>query len=137
MRGLTQKSLLIITIVFLSACSTSANKMFPTEGATDMREVFRAKGQATTGNTALLETRSTLRRPLMESEQTLSRHDIGHAAQAIQPSFVRLPNPDLVMYVYPHLAGQEGAPIPGYSTVFPLYQQVHYALPGERVAGDQ
>ncbi|WP_134611809.1 TIGR03751 family conjugal transfer lipoprotein, partial [Pseudomonas aeruginosa] len=47
--------------------------------------------------------------------------------------FQRLPNPDLVMYVYPHLAGTAPVPIPGYTTVFPLYQRVQYAMPGERV----
>ncbi|MCQ3008790.1 TIGR03751 family conjugal transfer lipoprotein, partial [Pseudomonas savastanoi] len=25
------------------------------------------------------------------------------------------------------------APVPGYTTVFPLYQRVQYAMPGERV----
>ncbi|WP_134563401.1 TIGR03751 family conjugal transfer lipoprotein, partial [Pseudomonas aeruginosa] len=43
------------------------------------------------------------------------------------------PNPDLVMYVFPHLAGTDPVPVPGYSTVFPLYQRVQYAMPGERV----
>ena len=47
--------------------------------------------------------------------------------------FHRLPNPDLVMYVYPHLAGTDPAPVPGYTIVFPFYQRVQYAMPGERV----
>ncbi|RMP98524.1 hypothetical protein ALQ14_04920 [Pseudomonas savastanoi pv. glycinea] len=37
------------------------------------------------------------------------------------------------MYVFPHLAGSDPAPVPGYMTVFPLYQRVQYAMPGERV----
>lgn len=45
--------------------------------------------------------------------------------------FPRLDNPDIVIYVYPHLATRTRAPIPGYSTVIPLYDQVHYRLPGE------
>jgi conjugative transfer region lipoprotein (TIGR03751 family) len=36
------------------------------------------------------------------------------------------------MYVFAHLSGTEAVPIPGYSTVFALYQRVYYALPGER-----
>ncbi|OTJ42761.1 conjugal transfer protein, partial [Pseudomonas aeruginosa] len=40
--------------------------------------------------------------------------------------------PDLVMYVFPHLAGSDPAPVPGYTTVFPFYQRVQYAMPGER-----
>jgi conjugative transfer region lipoprotein (TIGR03751 family) len=45
--------------------------------------------------------------------------------------FPRLPNPTLVMYVYPHLAGPARVPVPGYATTFPLYESVEYALPGE------
>lgn len=42
-----------------------------------------------------------------------------------------LPNPDMVMYLYPHLA-DGNTPVPGYSTVFPFYSQTQYAMPGER-----
>ncbi len=47
--------------------------------------------------------------------------------------FDRLPNPDLVMLVFPHLASGR-YPVPGYQTVFPMWETVQYALPGE-VAG--
>ena len=29
-----------------------------------------------------------------------------------------------MMYVYPHLAGTDPVPVPGYTTVFPLYQRI-------------
>jgi conjugative transfer region lipoprotein (TIGR03751 family) len=45
--------------------------------------------------------------------------------------FPRLENPDLVIYVYPHLATRTRAPIPGYTTVVPLFERVEYRLPGE------
>ena len=51
--------------------------------------------------------------------------------QDIEARFARLPNPDLVMYVAPHLSPNGRYPIPGYSTVFPLYESVEYAMPGE------
>ncbi|HEJ2413791.1 TPA: TIGR03751 family conjugal transfer lipoprotein, partial [Pseudomonas aeruginosa] len=57
----------------------------------------------------------------------------GTAANEIYRQFHRLPNPDLVMYVFPHLAGTDPVPVPGYTTVFPLYQRVQYAMPGERL----
>ena len=44
--------------------------------------------------------------------------------------FPRLPNPTIVMYVFPHLS-LEDTPIPGYSTMFQLYDRDHFALPGE------
>jgi len=58
----------------------------------------------------------------------------GYTRQAhdeIDTQFKRLPNPDLVMYVFPHLAADSGYPVPGYSTVLPMYDHVEYALPGE------
>ena len=45
--------------------------------------------------------------------------------------FPRHTNPDLVIYVYPHLATRVRAPIPGYTTVIPLFERVEYRLPGE------
>ena len=53
------------------------------------------------------------------------------AHNEIDTIFPRLPNPTLVMYVFPHLAGGEGVPVPGYATTFPMYERVEYALPGE------
>jgi conjugative transfer region lipoprotein (TIGR03751 family) len=53
------------------------------------------------------------------------------AFNELDVTFPRLPNPSLVMYVFPHLAGAERTPVPGYTTTFPLYERVEYALPGE------
>lgn len=53
------------------------------------------------------------------------------AHNEIDTIFPRLPNPTLVMYVFPHLAGDNGVPVPGYATTFPMYERVEYALPGE------
>ncbi|MGH8565473.1 MAG: hypothetical protein ACREXW_15835 [Gammaproteobacteria bacterium] len=48
------------------------------------------------------------------------------AHDEIEARFPVLPNPQLVLYVYPHL-GEDGAA----ATAFPLYERVEYALPGE------
>ena len=53
------------------------------------------------------------------------------AATALKARFARVSNPELVMYVYPHLAGPEQVPVPGYYTAFPMYARIHYARPGE------
>jgi len=44
--------------------------------------------------------------------------------------FPRLPNPDLCMYVFPHIT-VEDATVPGYTSCFPMFDKNHYALPGE------
>lgn len=45
--------------------------------------------------------------------------------------FPRLPNPEIAIYVYPHLATERRMPVPGYTTAMPLYERYEYALPGE------
>ncbi|MNF99187.1 hypothetical protein D3C84_820780 [compost metagenome] len=127
-----------LTIALLaSGCSTSKDEMLPHGDAT-MMDVW---DQGTTGSAGsassrlLLDARQTLRRPL-DPQQAAVRNDNAAftrtAQNEIYSQFKRLPNPDLVMYVYPHLAGTDPAPVPGYTTVFPFYQRVQYAMPGER-----
>lgn len=52
------------------------------------------------------------------------------SANEIEQLFPLLPNPQLVLYVYPHLSAK-GRPIPGYTTAFRTYERDEYALPGE------
>jgi conjugative transfer region lipoprotein (TIGR03751 family) len=52
------------------------------------------------------------------------------ATSSLHHRFARLPNPDLEMYVYPHLAAGK-YPVPGYTTLFPMFETIQYAMPGE------
>lgn len=70
------------------------------------------------------------KRPLASGEADLAGFSRS-AFTELETVFPRLPNPTLVLYVFPHLAGSEGLPVPGYATTFTLYERVHYALPGE------
>ena len=58
----------------------------------------------------------------------------GTAAAGIERVFPRLANPDVMVYVYPHVATQLGVGVPGYLTAMPLFERVEYALPGEVVS---
>ena len=69
-------------------------------------------------------------RPILAGEAAL-RGYTRDAFNEINLFFPRLSNPTMVMYVFPHLAGETQAPVPGYATAFPMYEQVEYALPGE------
>ena len=84
----------------------------------------------------MLDARQSLRRPLTEVDvkaaPAVNASYTRTAQNEIYRQFQRLPNPDLTLYVFPHLAGTDPVPIPGYTTVFPLYQRVQYAMPGER-----
>ncbi len=57
-------------------------------------------------------------------------------AKELNGLFPRLPNPDLCMYVFPHLSG-ENATVPGYTSCFAMYDTNQYALPGEMMANWQ
>lgn len=125
------KTAILIMMIFLAGCSTSQETLLPVDPDTSMMTLWN---QRSGGAQALAEQRSQLRRPLNDpaasanEQQSYSRT----AADEIRSQFVRLPNPDLVMYIFPHLAGESPVPIPGYSTVFPLYTRIQYAMPGER-----
>lgn len=117
----------------LTGCSTSKEALLPA-GDSSMLEIWQGEDGGGSARNAVAA-RDSLRRPLTEPEsqagvaadRSYSRTQESEIAQ----QFPRLPNPDLVMYVFPHLAGGT-APVPGYSTVFPFYSQVQYAMPGER-----
>ncbi len=115
-------------LTLLQGCASTSEQLLP-RGARDMQAIWNgaASGQPT------LQPRLVLRRPLEAPPHAEQATYTRSAANEIRSQFPRLPNPDLVLYVFPHLAGSEQAPVPGYSTVFPFYRQVHYALPGERL----
>lgn len=131
------RRLALVTLVVATAlvgCATNKEQLLPHGEATMLDVWQREAGRS--GDRQLLDARQALRRPLVDGErgailsqnQTYART----ASNEIYSRFKRLPNPDLVMYVFPHLAGTERVPVPGYSTIFPLHERVQYALPGER-----
>ncbi|RSH69208.1 TIGR03751 family conjugal transfer lipoprotein [Stutzerimonas stutzeri] len=131
----TDRLTLLILALLLGGCATSKDELLPHDDRT-MLEIWNSE---TGGGSArqLLDARQALRRPLNEADvQTAPAVQARYtrtAQKEIYRQFHRLPNPDLLMYVFPHLAGSDPVPVPGYTTLFPLYQRVQYALPGERV----
>lgn len=136
----TETAAALLAVAVLGGCATSKDELLPHHDRT-MLDIWQqeAGGSAGGGQAArqLLDARQRLRRPLTDADaQATPAANAAYtrtAANEIRRQFHRLPNPDLVMYVFPHLAGTDPVPVPGYATVFPLYQRVQYALPGERV----
>lgn len=129
------KPMLLLVLLGLGGCATDPEKVLPHGDAT-MLDIWNQQTTASsdTSSRRLLDARQTLRRPVQSPMRVIDQTGYTRTAQTeIYRQFQRLPNPDLVMYVFPHLTGSEAVPVPGYSTVFPLYQRMHYALPGERV----
>ena len=137
---------LAAAVAVLSGCATSKEELL-THSDRTMKDIWQQEtggGGSGTGQVArrqLLDARQSLRRPLTEANvqadvQAAPAEQMRYTRTArneVYRQFQRLPNPDLVMYVYPHLAGTDPVPVPGYTTVFPLYQRVQYAMPGERL----
>jgi conjugative transfer region lipoprotein (TIGR03751 family) len=138
-RTWTDSLALLAIVLTLGGCSTSKEELLPHDDTT-MLDIWNVEtgGSAGGGQAArqLLDARQSLRRPMTEADVQAAPAEQARytrtAQNEIYRQFHRLPNPDLLMYVFPHLTGSDPVPVPGYSTVFPLYQQVQYALPGER-----
>jgi len=131
-----------LAVIGLSGCATSQEQLMPTQPGMTMASVWhRAMGSGgyasdRASTTRLQHTRHTLRRPLPNppSPQAVRAAYTRNAVNEIHSQFHRLANPDLALYIFAHLAGgaAEQVPIPGYTTIFPMYTRPHYAQPGER-----
>ena len=103
--------------LLISGCATSKEEMWDGEGVT-MQELWR-QGAGDGGGEdmtqrGLLDARGELRRQLGDGVMVDERIAYTReAANEIYSQFTRLDNPDLVMYVFPHLAGADPVPIPG------------------------
>jgi len=129
--------MLVVAATALVGCATHKDKLLPHNDST-MQDIWqRVDGGNQTVTRQLLDARQSLHRPLTDADgQAAPAEQMQYTRTAeneIYRQFQRLPNPDLVMYVFPHLTGTEAVPVTGYTTVFPLYQRVQYAMPGERV----
>ena len=123
----------IVTLVWISAalvgCAGTKEAVLPQDGPS-MKAIYDAHVEALGAADPLAVRRALNGRPVGDGAIDLA----GYARTAhteLETRFSRLPNPTLVMYVFPHLAGTERVPVPGYATTFPLYERVEYALPGE------
>jgi len=119
--------LLLISIGLVGCATGTKDDLLPQNGP-KMIEIY--KGQMSNSLNA------NQPRALLPSRtiKTSSEDLVGYTRTAqteINNQFPTLPNPTLVMYVYPHLAGKSNHPVPGYSTSFSFYESVQYALPGE------
>jgi conjugative transfer region lipoprotein (TIGR03751 family) len=120
-------SLAILLTAALSACSVMPRESpLPKSGPT-MEELYRDHHDRT-GSTGTKDARARL--PLRAASDFNPGPTKLAAQEQIERRFARVANPDLLMTVFPHLAKGK-YPIPGYVTMFPMYEGVEYLLPGE------
>ncbi|NIW85391.1 MAG: TIGR03751 family conjugal transfer lipoprotein [Gammaproteobacteria bacterium] len=118
----------LISVLLLGGCASTKDAVLPQDN-NSMHQIYEEHFEQI-GEQRADHVRKTLQRRPGSGEANL--HGYTREAQnEIRAMFPRLPNPTLVMFVFPHLAGPEGVAVPGYATSFPMYERVEYALPGE------
>ncbi|HYE71648.1 MAG TPA: TIGR03751 family conjugal transfer lipoprotein [Aquabacterium sp.] len=115
----------LVAAALLCGCTAMSPRKspLPNDGPT-MTDIYRHH-VATEGASSARD-----RLPLRPADDHLEVGQRRARSHPLDNRFERLSNPDLTMHVFPHLA-QGRYPVPGYDTVFPMYETIHYALPGE------
>ena len=121
-------ALSLISLV-LAGCASTKETVLPQDGPS-MKTIYEEHIVEMNARDPQVIRGELGNRPILTGDAALQGYT-RDAFNEIDVLFPRLPNPTLVMYVFPHLAGETQAPVPGYATAFPLYEQVEYALPGE------
>ena len=127
----------IVTIAWISlalgGCASTKESVLPQDGPS-MKAIYDAHFEGMGADDPYVLRWELGTRPLGDNDVDLAGYS-RTAHTELETIFPRLPNPTLVMYVFPHLAGPERVPVPGYATTFTLYERVEYALPGEVQSG--
>ena len=127
-----QNPLILISalgLISLAGCASTKEAVLPQDGPS-MKDIYQGHIQEMNAQDPLSIRQELGGRPILTGESALHGYT-RDAANEIDAIFFRFPNPTLVMYVFPHLAGEESVPVPGYATAFPMYERTEYALPGE------
>lgn len=129
--------MLVAISISLTGCSSMRGNVVPKSGPT-MEHVYDSmseQGQGISGDTMNTSHQEDLTKIRSQVKVTAPNHATSMTgslpAYAVNQEFHKLPNPELRMYIYPHLAGTDQVPIPGYFTAFNVYEHDHYALPQE------
>ena len=122
-------SISLLPLLLLGGCASTKEAVLPQDGPS-MQAIYDAhmREMATQDPSVVREALGC--RGVRPGEGDLAGYS-REAFNELDVRFPRLPNPSLVMYVFPHLAGPERTPVPGYATTFPMHERIEYALPGE------
>lgn len=123
---------LLISLILQIGCAKhkTGKKLIPESGES-ISEIYEENTMSSIGRESL--------------EKFSHTHNFGHKVvemniekfirtedSELTNQFRKVYNPDVYLYVFPHLSLEEGIPIPGYLTKFSLYSKEYWALPGER-----
>lgn len=121
----------------LAGCTTPGQNMIPQGGDMTMSQIYQQEtGLSLTGGDgqsyshSLNGIRNGVIGPLPEPSYVAYT---ATAKNEVDSLFRPLPNPEIPIYIYPHLVhtGGESYPKPGLTTDFFLYRTNHFAMPNE------
>lgn len=121
----------LTSMLTLSGCTTPGKNILP-HGDMTMLQIYRAQTGSSIESSDIDENRISNTKNQSVAEPLNDQYsDI--AEDQINSEFKLLPNPNIAVYVFPHMSHYNGTnvPIPGYTTTFFLYEKNHYAMPGE------
>ena len=123
-----KKAWISVTLsLLLAGCGAPPSTVFRSDSS--MADIYY--GDDNSGRDTPVKRRAIVREPVRRG--AVKQQDMAGytrtAEREINNLFPTLPNPILVMYVFPHVSG--GAPVPGYATRFSMYPADQFAMPGE------
>ena len=129
-----RKIMLPVTLISLAfvitGCASSSKNMYNPNTSPTMGQIYQ---DATDANQQ--DSLDAVRDVVASGDSANRANYAGFTKSAsrksINQTFPLLPNSEITLYVYPHLAGSDEVPVPGYTTAFFMYNKQHFALPGE------
>lgn len=118
------KTVFVIWISLVMSACAGPKKQVVAKDAKTMQQVYEEKF----GSTGVVDN-THLKRPAQDGAVDL-RGYTRDAAIELNALFPVVPNPTLIMFIYPHVTSA-GREVPGYSSRLKMYQGEHYAMPGE------
>lgn len=111
------------SVLLFAGCSSNATK-FEFDSDKTMKDIYKEKFDQYQGVAG-----DDVARDIQDDDADLN-NEVKQNIDMDRNQFGYLPNPILVMYIYPHLT-DAGTPVPGYTTFFKFYEQDNVGLPWE------
>ena len=105
-------SISLLSVLILGGCASTKEAVLPQDGPS-MKAIYDAHFQEMGARDPRALRGELGSRPLASGDALLNGYT-RDAYNEIETTFPRLPNPTLVMYVFPHLASEERVPVPSY-----------------------
>ena len=129
-------------IISLSGCATAGKNTLPSGGDMTMAQIYQQEtglsddsadynaGELTQARREIQA--NGLNDPSADFSDPYTAYTV-YPSNATEQLFKSLPNPEIPIYIFPHLVYADGEtqPVPGYTTAFYLYRENHFAMPSE------